>query len=118
MMCGEKAMCVRVDVKHIKPEFLDGSYTEKVEKEPEVLRLYVWENVLCDTFCGVAFTLAYNEDEARQSVWKAYIRNQSWRKKTKFPITEFEKYLVNKEGNYVPPKVYDAPMALVLEGAA
>jgi hypothetical protein len=35
------------------------------------LKLYVWEDVLCDYTCGMAVALAHNEDEARSLLVKA-----------------------------------------------
>lgn len=35
------------------------------------LKLYIWEDVLCDYTCGVMFALAHNEDEARRLVLKS-----------------------------------------------
>ena len=32
------------------------------------MRLYVWEDVLCDYTCGAVFALAHNVDEARKVV--------------------------------------------------
>jgi len=40
---------------------------EMVILEPQ-LKLYVWEDVLCDYSCGVMFALAYDEDEARRLI--------------------------------------------------
>ena len=37
-----------------------------MKKRRGKLRLYVWENVLCDYTCGVMFALAYSMDEARE----------------------------------------------------
>lgn len=34
------------------------------------LKLYVWENVLCDHTCGVMFTLARNPTHAREILQK------------------------------------------------
>lgn len=36
------------------------------------LKLYVWENVLCDYSCGVMFALAHDVDEARREVIKSF----------------------------------------------
>ena len=35
------------------------------------LKLYVWENVLCDYTCGVMFSLARSEEEARELIQAA-----------------------------------------------
>lgn len=32
------------------------------------LMLYVWENVLCDHSCGIAFALAHDSEEARKMI--------------------------------------------------
>lgn len=33
-------------------------------KKKEKLKLYVWEDVLCDYTCGMAFAIAHNREEA------------------------------------------------------
>jgi hypothetical protein len=45
------------------------------------MKLYVWEDVLCDYTCGMAFALAETEDEAIEIIAKRegleeYIRGQ------------------------------------------
>lgn len=39
-------------------------------KKEKKLSLYVWEGVLCDYTCGIAFALAHNVREARKMILK------------------------------------------------
>lgn len=43
----------------------------------EQLRLYVWENVLCDYSCGIMFALAHGVDEARREVLKSFRNSEN-----------------------------------------
>lgn len=36
------------------------------------MKLYVWENVLCDWTCGIAFALAPNKEEAIKAIEAEY----------------------------------------------
>lgn len=61
------------------------------------LRLFVWEDVLCDYTCGIAFALAYDVDEARRLVVAS------------------DRYATASDIE-AEPKVYDAPVGYAIHG--
>ena len=72
------------------------------------MKLYVWEDVLCDWTCGIAFALANSKEEAIELVSDYYNEDFGWTKEA---------------GNYeVPcftkdkPKVYDVPVGYAIWG--
>lgn len=65
----------------------------------ENLKLFVWENVLCDYTCGVMFALAKDVESAREMLSGGEYENL-------IPIDE-----INEE-----PIVYTHPMAIAVVG--
>ena len=62
------------------------------------MKLYVWEEVLCDWTCGVVFAMAYSVEEARKLVLDKYVDpDDNWEE----TILQFS---MQEE-----PKVYDSP---------
>lgn len=43
-----------------------------------MLKLYVWENVLCDYWAGVAFALAHSPDEAKRLIIENGVGEDHW----------------------------------------
>ena len=62
------------------------------------LRLFVWEDVLCDYTCGVMFALAENVEQARKK------------------ILEHEDIYSNPPELLDEPKVYDEPVGFAVWG--
>lgn len=70
------------------------------------MKLYVWEEVLCDYTCGVIFALANNVDEARELVVKKYAScpGDEWEESSLMSPMQEE------------PKVYDASEGFRVRG--
>lgn len=43
------------------------------------MKLYIWNDVLCDYTCGVLFALAENVDEARELIFNKYIKDHGYK---------------------------------------
>ena len=70
-----------------------------------MMKLYVWEEVLCDWTDGIIFALANNVDEARELVMDKYVdQDDNWEENTlRFSMQD-------------EPKVYDSPAGFRLWG--
>ena len=44
----------------------------------KMLKLYVWDNVLCDYTGGVAFALASSPEEAKELLMKSGLHEHQW----------------------------------------
>jgi len=70
------------------------------------MKLYVWENVLCDWTCGIAFALANSLEEAIKLVSDYYNKGFGWEGE------EYQTpYFVSEE-----PKIYDVPVGYAIWG--
>lgn len=67
------------------------------------LKLYVWEQVLCDYTCGMVCVLAHNEEEA----WKL-LKEKDWR--------AYEMLRGINPEDIERPRVVDKPEAFVVWG--
>jgi hypothetical protein len=67
------------------------------------LKLYVWEDVLCDYSCGMACVLAESEEAALK------LLAETWPDMWKYHHEEFEG---------VDPDVYEVPVAVYSRGGA
>jgi hypothetical protein len=65
------------------------------------LKLYVWDNVLCDAGCGIMFALARSEDEAKKLIMKD---------------NGYESWLVTDELNKKPDVYTDTAVGFVVWG--
>jgi hypothetical protein len=67
------------------------------------LKLYVWEGILCDYTCGIAFALAESVEEARKLVIES----------------EYEVNRTHVEEDIKgEPKIFDTPKGYVLWGGS
>lgn len=76
------------------------------------LKLYVWEDVLCDHTCGVMFALAGSVDEARRLILERcpFAGNS---------IAYYEKTGdMEYEINFPPTHVFDSPVGFAVLGGA
>jgi hypothetical protein len=86
---------------------MQRQYRELVVENARIMKLYVWEDVLCSYTCGIAFALAGSLEEAKNLVANHYNANFGW-KGDEYKIPNFL-----EEDD---PKIFDAPVGYTVWG--
>ena len=81
----------------------------------EELKMYVWEDVLCDYSCGVMFALAHNVDEARREVLKSFgcSEDADPRRSVDASMQRIDDVIQSPESRKLRRRLFDDEVALV-----